>query len=316
MEFDVYFNRATGRRVLRPKGTSKRSAQRGRRRKPSPGVRSMRRWPGASHTWLDHAINASVASGDIAVGLTDGMEIVLTNNSAIKHIYRNKQAFLAAIYAAVQGNQDKPVGASVDNVLGMVRSGVTLARAAVNNTPVAAAAATLGVPIIGVRARFTGSATNNDYRPFSVDIGRIQALAGVLTIPSPIASFIVYTRTPTADAVFWIPTPGPGRFALGPGISNSGVPDGTTTTNPGILVQALTATTAVEFEGINMRDVYPHFGPCPPASGAHDDASVSDEDWLDDADELDLELDSRQPIVPDNWQGWRANNAHSVLRDE
>jgi hypothetical protein len=271
------------------------------------------RGKGAKNTWVASAIHATVKSGDIAVSLTQGVEIAVINNSALKHIYRNRQAFLTALYASTAGATVKQAGGALGAGTVLVPSGVALAAPVFGG--VFGAAATLGTVVGGWRAHLTSSVVNNAYRPFQVDIGPIVGAAGAQTMPAPVLSLLIYTRTPAADIIVWSPQNGAGQFSLSPGNMNAAVLDGATTPTNGIVCRTLDANTYAQFESINMRDIYPRFGACPPAS----DEAVSDYDLdLDLDDDYDEDYDDGEnldAVVPTNRQGWRGNRAHPALRD-
>ena len=269
-------------------------------------------------TWLTDAINKTVQSGDIACSLTESCEIVLINNATTKHIYANKGAFLAALYAACQGSLAKVVGAAAGAGAALTPIGVSLAADAFGGV---FAAGVPGTVVSGFRVRFSASVTNNSYRPVQIDLGTIVGAGGLQTVPTPVTSFILYPRTPAVDAVFWAVSVNRGLAALTPGVIGAGVQNGTSTAQQGIVARTQDATSFVEFESINLGDLYPRFGACPPSPQAALAAPASDGDA--DAICADFGYDGNDLYDEDSmgqgrgWaQGWNRNRAFQNLRDE
>jgi hypothetical protein len=274
-----------------------RATKRGRR------AGSAHRGAGSPQTWIAEAIDATVVTGDIAVSLTEGAEVVVLNNSALKHIYRNRTALLTAIYSAVAGSSVKSLGAALGAGVALVPSGIALAADAFGG--IFGAAATPGTLVAGWRAHLSASVTNNAYQLFQIDVGPIVGAAGLQTMPAPVLSLGVYMYTPAADIIVWSPQNGAGQFALSPGNMNAAVLNGATTPSNGIVCRLLNATSFATFEGINMRDIYPRFGACPPA---HDYEGISDG-----VDEFDF---GGSRYLPTNQRGGRPHRAFPALRDE
>jgi len=288
-----------------------RPGRRGSRYPTPPRQRNARRGPMAGNVWVGEAINKTVQTGDIAVSLTPGVEIVVVNNSALKHIYRNKEAFLTAIYAQVQGSSQKVIGAALGAGAALTVSGVALAAPIFSG--IFGAAQLAGTPVAGWRIRLAASVTNNAYRVFEVNVGPIVGAAGLQTIPVPVLQLAIFTRTPAADIIVWSPQNGAGQFALAPGASNTTVLNGVTSAGNGISVNTIDANTFGDFESINARDLYPRFGACPVGGALRDEEEDEEEDMYD------LE-DEEYDVQTFYDQGTEAHNgtyrAFKALRDE
>lgn len=226
----------------------------------------------APATWITDAIRASVESGDWGVSLSPGCELVVLGDTSPKHIYRNARAFLTAIFSSTQGEMDKVVGAADTNDTALTRSGLPLGTDLFAGFVTGINPAVGGTTVAGWRLRYSGSVNLNRYIPIILDIGRVSAAAGVqsLTTPNTKASLLLYTQTPAADVVIWSPRQGGGQVALGPGLSGYGVADGATLGTNTLVARAVSADVNLEIESITMRDIYPRFGACPPASPVGD----------------------------------------------
>jgi hypothetical protein len=292
---------------------SKKGKRRARLRKRAAAGAAGQRPPvfrgkAAPRTWIADAIKKTVQLGDIAVSLTEGVDIVVLNNSAIKHVYRNRTSFLTALYSATQGSAVKQVGAALGAGAVLVPSGVALAADAFGG--IFGAAATAGTIVAGWKVHLSGSVTNMSYRLYQVDVGPIVGAGGLQTLPAPVLSLGVTLRSPAADIVVWSPQNGAGQFALAPGNLNATVLNAATTPSNGIAVRTLTANDFATFEGINMRDIYPRFGACPPA---YDEALSDELDYLD--EELDGEEENDGAIFTNRGKQ-RRFRAYAALRDE
>lgn len=234
-----------------------------------------------SQAWIQGALARLAETKQVALGLSPGVEIMVTNNSTTFNAYSSLRELVSACYAAVQGASAK-----------------TWAQGALNaimpNATSGTAAA--GTPVWGWRIRLTGSVNNFAARPIQIDVGVLaNSAGGVLSCPSPVLTLVVYAPKAPCDIIVLSPSNAGGAATVVRGQNAEVIATSTSSSYPGILIANISdANTFGIVESLNARDLIarPQL-----LKGLHDD-----DDGDDDEDNFgDFSSEAYEGVRDDNF---------------
>jgi hypothetical protein len=204
------------------------------------------RGAGPQGTWLDEAIYGWVKTRQVAISLTPGVEIVVTNASGVSHGYRDEDALVRAADSATRGNAVKTIST------GTLSAPLTSIQATGSGGLVES-------NVFGWRVRISASINYFNFAPYTISVGLITFGASQApSISTPVISFNVIARRIPIDILVLSPSNAGGVFTLVPGSSGtvgSSTTNPTTTAQSGLLISTATSNDSGTIESLNARDL-------------------------------------------------------------
>lgn len=208
--------------------------------------------------WIEPIMRRIVSTRQIALALTPGTSIASTDNKLLSHGYGNLADIKMACAAAVRGDPTKIVRCST-NVAGaglslsLPLNTVVNGSAGVNASPDSLAPTS----VFGWLVRVSASVNNFAFRGVEISVGKPSIAAGVITIPSPVISYVISGKgSPCVDVVILSPSNAAGVASIVPGVAGGILGnDNTQITNNVISIASLgQADLYAQIESLNATD--------------------------------------------------------------